>query len=66
VWTAISAYVLVMIAKRELKLQPPMGEILQVLSLTLFEKTPVFEVFSRRHSEIGDAETHNSLSLFDF
>jgi hypothetical protein len=66
VWTAISAYVLVMIAKRELKLQPPMGEILQVLSLTLFEKTPVIEVFSRRHSEIGDAETHNSLSLFDF
>ena len=66
VWTAISAYVLVMIAKRELKLEPPMGEILQVLSLMLFEKTPVFEMFSRRPDEIGGIETHNPLLLFDF
>ena len=66
VWTAINAYVLVMIARRELKLEPPMGEILQVLSLMLFEKTPVFEVFSRRPGENGSDETHNPLSLFDF
>jgi hypothetical protein len=66
VWIAISAYVLVLIAKRELKLKPPMGEILQVLSLMLFEKTPVFEVFSRANSEIAASEDHNSLSLFDF
>jgi hypothetical protein len=66
VWTAISAYVLVMIAKRELKLEPQMGEILQVLSLMLFEKTPVFEVFSRRPGKNGGDEAHNSLSLFDF
>lgn len=66
VWIAISAYVLVMIAKRELNLGQPMGEILQVLSLMLFEKTPVFQVFSREPRENGDAENHKPLSLFDF
>ena len=66
VWIAISAYVLVLIAKRELKLAPPMGEILQVLSLMLFEKTPVFQVFSPAISENGAGEDHNSLWLFDF
>lgn len=66
VWIAVSAYVLVMIAKREMKLPPPMGEILQVLSLMLFEKTPVFEVFSQKSSESGHGEDHNSLWLFDF
>ena len=66
VWTAVSAYVLVLIAKRELKLAPPMGEILQVLSLMLFEKTPVFQVFSQTISEVGTGEDHNSLWLFDF
>jgi hypothetical protein len=66
VWIAVSAYVLVAIAKRELKLAPPMGEILQVLSLTLFEKTPVFQVFSRQRDTIDHQQNHNSLTLFDF
>jgi hypothetical protein len=66
IWIAISAYVLVAIAKRELGLQPPMGKILQVLSLTLFEKTPVFQVFSRGEVENSEAQNHNSLTLFDF
>ena len=66
VWIAISAYVLVLIAKAELKLAPPMGEILQVLSLMLFDKTPVFQVFSQTNREVGAAKDHNSLWLFDF
>jgi hypothetical protein len=66
VWIAVSAYVLVAIAKKQLDLRPPMGEILQVLSLMLFEKTPVFEVFSRETSEISDPQNHNPLTLFDF
>lgn len=65
VWIAVSAYVLVAIAKRELNLTPPMGEMLQVLSLTLFEKTPAFQVFSRQATKIEADETHNSLYLFD-
>ena len=66
VWIAISTYVLVLIAKRELKLAPAMGEILQVLSLMLFEKTPIFQVFSQQAGENGVAENHNSLWNQDF
>jgi transposase len=46
VWVAISVYVLVAIAKRELKVDRSLGEILQILSLTLFEKIPIFRVYS--------------------
>ena len=66
VWTAVSAYVLVLIAKRELKLAPPMGEILQVLSLMLFEKTPIFQVFSEAIIENGSDADHNSLWMINF
>jgi Domain of unknown function (DUF4372)/Transposase DDE domain len=45
VWIAVSVYVLVAILKKELKLEPTMGEILQVLSLSLFEKTLINQVF---------------------
>jgi IS4 transposase len=66
VWTAVSAYVLVAIAKKELNLRPPMGEILQVLSLMRFEKTPVFEVFMGDTRKKEGTQNHNSLTLFDF
>ena len=42
VWIAISVYVLVAIVKKELRLERSLYEILQILSLTLFEKTPHF------------------------
>jgi len=66
IWIAVSAYVLVAIAKKELKLAPSMGEILQVLSLMLFEKTPIIQVFSSDSRNAFNLEEHNSLSLFDF
>ena len=43
VWIAISTYVLVAILKRELKVDRSLSAILQILSLTLFEKTPVIQ-----------------------
>jgi len=42
VWIAISVYVLVAIVKKELGLDRSLSEILQILSLALFEKTPFF------------------------
>ncbi|HEY1686055.1 MAG TPA: IS4 family transposase [Tepidisphaeraceae bacterium] len=66
IWIATSAYVLVMIARKELELKRPMGEILQVLSLMLFEKTPIFQVFSQPSDILADLQNHNSMSLFDF
>lgn len=65
VWIALCAYVLVAIAKRELALEPAMGEILQVLSLMMFEKTPINQVFLRGESKMSDMQDHNSLWLFD-
>lgn len=65
VWIAVCAYVLVAIAKKDLSLEPPMGEILQVLSLMMFEKTPIFQVFSSEPRMNVRTQDHNSLGLFD-
>jgi hypothetical protein len=46
VWIAISVYVLVAIAKKELKSERSLSELLQILSLTFFEKTPLIQAFS--------------------
>jgi IS4 transposase len=41
IWIAVSAYVLVAIARKRLELDATLYQILQVLSVTLFEKTPI-------------------------
>jgi transposase len=48
VWIAISVYVLVAIVKKELKLKLSMNAILQILSVNLFEKTPIFSALSSK------------------
>jgi IS4 transposase len=65
IWIAISVYVLVAIVKKELRLKRSLYEILQVLSLTLFEKTPLFQAL---HADIDASEQdvdRNQLKLFD-
>lgn len=66
VWIAISVYVLVAIIKKELKLHSSMNDILQILSLSLFEKTPVFSALSGKNTQEPPPHGHNSLPLFDF
>jgi transposase len=66
IWIAVSVYVLVAIVKKELKLERSMSEILQILSLSLFEKTPLFEALSRKNAQTVEGASHNPLSLFDF
>jgi hypothetical protein len=65
VWIAISVYVLVAIVRKELKSQRRMTEILQILSLTLFEKTPISKAFSDPLAQSPEGPSHNQLSLFD-
>jgi hypothetical protein len=48
IWSAISTYLLVAILKKTLKLEPSLHEILQVLSVTQFDKIPISELFNRR------------------
>jgi transposase len=66
VWIAISVYVLVAIVKKELKLKRSLNDILQILSLTLFEKTPLFQALSEQIAPNKEESRHNQLSLFDF
>ncbi len=65
VWIAIAVYVLVAIAKKRLGLEQSLYTILQVLSVTLFEKTPVLQAFSSETADLIETENPNQLILFD-
>jgi hypothetical protein len=65
IWVAISVYVLVAIVKKEMKIEHSLYEILQILSLTLFEKSPIFDVLSPEKRQIPDSDSPNQLTLFD-
>jgi Domain of unknown function (DUF4372)/Transposase DDE domain len=65
VWVAISVYVLVAIVKKELKVDRSLGEILQILSLTLFEKIPILQALSEQERQDSEPPSSNQLSLFD-
>ena len=65
VWIAISVYVLLAIIRKRLGSQRPMNEILQILSLTLFEKIPLNQAFSHESATSPELTCPNQLSLFD-
>jgi IS4 transposase len=65
VWTAVSAYVLVAIVKKTLNLDLSLYTILQILSVSLFEKTPLLQAFSELSRQIVEVEDHKQLKLFN-
>ena len=65
VWIAISVYVLVAIIKKELKLERSLHEILQILSILLFEKTSLKQALTEKYYSIKEQQNYNQLSLFD-
>jgi hypothetical protein len=65
VWIAICVYVLVAIVNKELKLSRSLYEILQILSVSLFEKAPVLEVLTSQNYTTNDPVRPNQLTLFD-
>lgn len=65
VWIAVSVYVLVAIVKKELGLERSLSEILQILSLTLFEKIPIFQALSEQKLQDPEPPFSNQLNLFD-
>jgi len=65
IWIAICVYVLVAIVKKLLKLEMGLYQILQILSVTLFEKTPILQAFTQIHAEYNHMEQPNQLILFD-
>jgi Transposase DDE domain/Domain of unknown function (DUF4372) len=65
IWIAISVYVLIAIVRKQLRSERPMSELLQILSLTLFEKTPLIQAFSRNDAQNETGPYPNQRSLFD-
>ena len=66
IWIAISIYVLVAIVRKRLGLEASLYQILQILSVTLFEKTPILLAFQTLDSQDDSADSGNQLNLFDF
>ena len=65
IWTAVSVYVLVAIVKKRLALPASLYEMLQIFSLTLFEKTPINSLFDADHSQKSPDADPNQLNLFN-
>lgn len=65
VWIAISVYVLVAIVKKRLNLERSLHSILQILSVSLFEKTPILQALSGSECDEINYESPNQLFLFD-
>ena len=65
IWIAISVYVLVAIIRKRLDIKADLYTILQILSLTLFEKLPLNQVFAGYMYTTGDGDMPNQLNLFD-
>jgi len=64
IWIAISVYVLVAIVKKELKLKNSLYTILQIFSLSLFEKTPILSALSCIYYNFEEPTVDNQLNLF--
>jgi len=64
VWTAICAFVLVAILRRRLRIEMDMYRILQILSLHIFEKVPIYQLLTETKSQADEDATCNQLTLF--
>ena len=65
IWIAVSVYVLVAIVKKRLALSASLYEMLQILSLTLSEKTPVNSLLDADQSQKSPDADPNQLNLFN-
>ncbi len=65
IWIAVCVYVLVAIIKKELSLDQSLYTILQFLSVSSFEKTPISQAFSEPESQIKTGASDIQLTLFD-
>ena len=66
IWIAVSVYVLVAIVRKRLGLEASLYQILQILSVTLFEKTPILQALQPSDSHENLLDDPNQLILLDF
>jgi transposase len=65
IWIAVAVYVLIAILKKQLKLEASMHTILQILSITMFEKMPLEQVLGEPLTPTCDRTNDKQLKLFD-
>lgn len=65
IWIALCTYVLVAILKKELAISMSMNEMLQILSVSTFDKTPVNQLLAKPHNKNTNSTDNNQLILFD-
>jgi transposase len=65
IWIAVSVYVLVAILRKRLQLEASLYTILQILSVTIFERIPILQVFSNNEYTSKERMFYNQLNLFD-
>ena len=66
IWCAIATYVLIAIVKKELQIDATLYSLLQILSVSVFEKTPLYQAFAGVGYISEDNPLPNQLNLFDF
>ena len=64
IWIAVSVYVLVAIIRKRLGLKASLYQILQILSVTLFEKTPILRALQTTDPQFDLPNSDNQLNLF--
>ena len=65
IWIAICIYLLVAIVKKKLKVDYKLYSLLQIFSLSLFEKTPINELFTNLNYKTSSLDNPNQLNLFE-
>ena len=65
VWIAVSVYVLLAIVKKQLKIEVSLYTFLQVISISIFEKTPISQLFQNDDYKTENRDDDNQLFLFD-
>ena len=66
IWCAVATYVLIAIVKKELQLNASLYTLLQILSVSVFEKTPLSQAFAGSDLVPEQTDFSNQLNLFDF
>lgn len=66
IWTAVICYCLVAIIRKKISLKMSVTEMLQVLAVSAFDKTPLYQLLEQNDLQFSDWPDRNQLSIFDF
>lgn len=65
VWIAVCVYLLVAILRKDLKIELSLSQMLQILSVNVFEQVPLVELFAKTASQVDLLDSPNQLMLFN-